>query len=225
MRQLRLAISSNHLDSGQLKKYILALLVVETMAHGISGLVRQCKPEELVRLGHSDLPYKWVVAAQLTRLDIGLYWNGKRGTLALDPDMAAGASASIAHMMRMTRHRRKGLWDHYALSSWGNQLVDFVNLRRLDIRLIAPGREERQVDQVVKCAETWTFPINLTHELRFQSKLGWRKPTFGNHADVHHTGVIMRRSARLRAARHPPSIPPGYEFLETRFMTWVRSTR
>lgn len=145
-------------------------------------------------------------------------------TPALDPDWFRGASTtySLAHMTRMARDRRVGFWMSYDRESWGHQLGNFVNLRQLDIALAAHESDKSRLDQIIGCAQIWTFPHGATNALRFKRVVIVGASNSGIVDNIHRTGVVMRRSGRQRAAQQPSSATPPREPLTTRLMIWVR---
>lgn len=93
--------------------------------------------------------------------------------LGLDPGVGAGTvdeRCTEARMLELAEERRKGVWQGFTQRDcWGKDIGNFKNLRTFDLILETFAAKKEQLERVVECARTWTFPRDRDHELRFES--------------------------------------------------------
>lgn len=89
------------------------------------------------------------------------------GQLHLDPGFKSEQSAEA--MLSEAGNRRSGTWNGWQHpQTWGAQLcASFPDLIHLTLVLETFAAKKAQLDTVVKCAATWTFPMTEGYELRF----------------------------------------------------------
>lgn len=106
--------------------------------------------------------------------------------LGLDPACGDGYAApnkrpTVARMLDLAEQRRRGKFlgphstsvspIHYA-SSWGAEISKFPDLKSLCLILHTFADKKSQLETVVRCAQTWTFPLDGgNYELAWDGKV------------------------------------------------------
>jgi len=95
--------------------------------------------------------------------------------LAIDPghgNVWFGDRCTTALMIAEANKRRKGEWTGWATPRcWGAQVADFKGLRELELIFETFKLKEKQLDTVLDCAMTWSFPMEDGYELAWDGKV------------------------------------------------------
>jgi len=95
--------------------------------------------------------------------------------LAIDPghgNVWFGDRCTSTLMIAEANKRREGEWTGWATPRcWGAQVADFKGLRELELIFETFKLKEKQLDTVVDCAMTWTFPMEDGYELAWDGKV------------------------------------------------------
>lgn len=95
--------------------------------------------------------------------------------LGIDPGYGGGndfARCTTEKMLEEAEKRRRGQWTGWPRPScWGAQISDFQGLRCLELVFETFAVKKGQLETVIECAKTWTFPMEEASELRWDGEV------------------------------------------------------
>ncbi|GAB7355507.1 hypothetical protein MBLNU459_g5996t1 [Dothideomycetes sp. NU459] len=92
------------------------------------------------------------------------------GHLGIDP--SGGGERCTQQMLASAEDRRQGRWSGWPNEEcWGAQIAEFKGLICLEMVLETFAAKKAQLDAVIGCAKTWTFPMEKGYELRYDGDL------------------------------------------------------
>lgn len=101
--------------------------------------------------------------------------------LALDPGSGTGSDhqrCTFSRMSEQAAKRRQGTWKGWGHPRcWGAQVALFKGLKELECIFETFAQKVGQLDAVIECAKTWTFPMEDGYELHWDGmveKGTWR---------------------------------------------------
>lgn len=94
--------------------------------------------------------------------------------LGIDPGCGGGwvhSRCTTEKMIEEAEKRRQGEWEGGSPNCWGAQVADFKGLKELECIFETFALKVEQLNVVIECAKTWTFPMGDGYELRWDGKV------------------------------------------------------